>query len=262
LPDLIYHSYQPKPYDGRAALVIGAGMAAVTEWVNVLQAGGSVIAVRRRSTLERQPLSAPRCAFGGPWLDRYHRLDRKDRVAILEELGHGTFPQGAAWKRTLEEGVRSGRLQHRVGEIERVQRDGDGCLVTLRHAEGSQICRARMVIAATGFAGGWREYELLRSLVDEYGLETEGHHLILADDCSVPALSQSGSVLAVSGAPARWAYPAADSFAGMKYAARRFAQHAVGSEGHRWPRPAAWYVMIRGGWPYGAAEVWEPCATP
>jgi hypothetical protein len=103
--------------------------------------------------------------------------------------------------------------------------------------------------------------------VADYGLATYGHHLILDDNCAVPALSCDASVLAISGPPARWAYPAADSIAGMKYASRRFAEHVLGRQRFGLGRFAAWCGMVRGGWPYSpdTGQDWrgdETCATP
>ena len=45
---------------------------------------------------------------------------------------------------------------------------------------------------------------------------------MLGDDGCVPCLSGVTRTLAVAGAPAQWAYPAADTLVGMKYVARRF----------------------------------------
>jgi len=45
--------------------VVGAGMAAATEWVNALAAGAAVVSVRRREPL-RRPLNVPRALFSRP----------------------------------------------------------------------------------------------------------------------------------------------------------------------------------------------------
>jgi hypothetical protein len=257
----LFHAYQPKTYDGGTVAVIGSGMAAVTEWVNVLRGGGSVVALRRSPELRHQPLSAPRCTFAGPWLDRYHAMGAEERQEYLADLSHGSFLPGAAWRAILQEGERSGRLQHRVGEVMTMDPEGDGVRLVVGSgaAEHREELRVDAVIAATGFRAGWQEHEVLRGLVSEYGLETVERHLLLADDCCVPGISRPESVLAVSGPLAAWAYPAGDSFAGMKYAARRFAGHVAG---RRSRRLAAWCSMVRGGWPYSRAGSRETvCAS-
>jgi len=46
--------------------------------------------------------------------------------------------------------------------------------------------------------------------------------IVLAPDCTVPALSDGTRTLALAGVAAQWAYPAADTLVGAKYAARGF----------------------------------------
>ena len=81
---------------------------------------------------------------------------------------------------------------------------------------------SEQVICATGFRRGFRHDPLLARLVAEHELETADGWLVLEPDSTVPALSDAGRTLAVAGAPAQWAFPAADTLAGAKYAAHRF----------------------------------------
>ena len=46
--------------------------------------------------------------------------------------------------------------------------------------------------------------------------------IVVADDCTVPALTDETRALALAGVSAQWAYPAADTLVGAKYAARGF----------------------------------------
>ena len=78
------------------------------------------------------------------------------------------------------------------------------------------------MICATGFRRGFAHDPLLRRLVDEHGLETEGRWIVLAPDSTVPTLTDRTRTLSVAGVHGQWAYPAADTLMGMKYAARRF----------------------------------------
>jgi hypothetical protein len=78
------------------------------------------------------------------------------------------------------------------------------------------------VICATGFRRGFEHDPLLASLVAEHGLETEERWIVLADDSTVPALTDATRTLALAGVPAQWAFPAADTLVGMKVAARGF----------------------------------------
>ena len=66
---------------------------------------------------------------------------------------------------------------------------------------------AEQVICATGFRAGFRHDPLLARLVDEHGLETEDRWIVLADDSTVPALTDATRTLALAGVPGQWAFP-------------------------------------------------------
>ncbi len=57
----VVHAYEPHEYASRVA-VVGAGMAAATEWLNALEAGAEVVSVRRREPA-RRPLNVARPLF-------------------------------------------------------------------------------------------------------------------------------------------------------------------------------------------------------
>ena len=57
----VVHSYEPHEYES-SVTVVGAGLAAATEWLNALAAGAEVVSVRRREPL-RLPLNVPREYF-------------------------------------------------------------------------------------------------------------------------------------------------------------------------------------------------------
>ena len=57
----VVHAYEPHEYAARVA-VVGAGMAAATEWLNALAAGAEVVSVRRREPA-RRPLNVARPFF-------------------------------------------------------------------------------------------------------------------------------------------------------------------------------------------------------
>jgi hypothetical protein len=78
------------------------------------------------------------------------------------------------------------------------------------------------VICATGFLRGYRHDPLLARLVAEHDLETAEEWLVLDPDSTVPGLSDASRTLALAGAPAQWAFPAADTLAGARYVAHRF----------------------------------------
>ncbi len=198
------HAYEPHEYAARVAIV-GAGMAAATEWLNALAAGAEVVSIRRRDPL-RRPLNVPRPYFSRRGLAAFHRLDPPARVARLRDLGLPSFPPGAAWDEPLARAESEGRL-------------------TVVRA-GSETPQSQypdfQVISATGFIRGWRRDPLLADLVEAHGLETHEDWIALAPDSSVPALTDPSRTLSLAGVAARWAFPAADTIAGAKYAARAF----------------------------------------
>ena len=193
----VVHAYEPHEYAGRVAIV-GAGMAAATEWLNALADGAEVVSVRRRAP-ERRPLNLPRPLFTKRGLAAFHAAAPAERAALLDELSTPSYPPGSEWDEPVERAAAEGRF--------RVAASVDG---------------EEQVICATGFRRGFEHDALLRRLVDEHGLQTEGRWIVLARDSTVPALTDATRTLSLAGAPGQWAYPAADTLAGMKYAARRF----------------------------------------
>ena len=80
------------------------------------------------------------------------------------------------------------------------------------------------MICATGFLRGFLHDPLLVHLVDEHVLETEAGWIVLAPDSTVPGLTDGTRTLALAGVSGQWAFPAADTLAGARYAGRRFLQ--------------------------------------
>lgn len=191
------HAYEPHPYADEVEIV-GAGMAAATEWLNALAAGSSVISVRRREP-ERRPLNLPRELFTRRGLATFHRTQRAERTALLGAWSAPSYPPGRAWDEPLERAVREGRFR-----------------------VAAELNGAPQVICATGFKRGFHHDPLLARLVAEHDLETERSWIVLSPDSSVPALTDESRTLVLAGTPAQWAFPAADTLAGAKYAARRF----------------------------------------
>ncbi len=193
----VVHAYEPHGY-ARTVTVVGAGLAAATEWLNALAAGAEVVSVRRREPV-RRPLNVPRAYFSRRGLAEFHRLGREERVARLRTLLVPSYPPGRAWDEPLARAAAEGRF--------RVEPAVNG---------------TEQVIAATGFLRGFRHDPLLAGLVDEHGLETAAGWIVLGADSTVPGPTDATRTLALAGAPAQWAFPGADTLVGAKYAAHRF----------------------------------------
>ena len=189
----VVHAYEPHDY-GDEVCVVGAGLAAATEWRNALAAGSRVVSVRRREPL-RRPLNVPRPYLSRRGLTSFHRLERDERAALLEQLLAPSYPAGREWDEPLA--CQSFSIE--------------------RHVNG-----AAQVICATGFLRGYRHDPLLAALVDEHELATVDGRLVLAPDSTVRELTDETRTLAVAGVAGQWAYPAADTLMGARYAAHHF----------------------------------------
>lgn len=184
----IVHAYEPHGYAPQVA-VIGAGMAAATEWRNAHAAGAEVVSVRRREPTIR-PLNLPRQWFSKRALAGFHALDPARRVKLLYDFSRPSYPK---------------ELHADVP-------------VAPEPPPGYQV------IAATGFRRGWQEDMLLTDLVETHDLETHDRWIALAPDSTVPSLTDERRTLSLAGVQGQWAFPAADTIAGAKYAARAFAR--------------------------------------
>jgi cation diffusion facilitator CzcD-associated flavoprotein CzcO len=193
----VVHAYEPHEYASRIA-VVGAGMAAATEWLNALEAGAEVVSVRRREPA-RRPLNVARPLFTKRGLAAFRATAPGERAALLRGYGEPAYPPGRSWDAPLELAAREGRFR-----VEPV------------------LNGAEQVICATGFQRGFEHDLLLFHLVSEHELETEDRWIVLADDSTVPALTDTTRTLALAGVSAQWAFPAADTLVGMKVAARGF----------------------------------------
>ncbi len=189
------HAYEPHDYATQVTIV-GAGMAAATEWLNALATGAEVISVRRREPV-RRPLNVPRPLFSKRGLAEFHAASHEARATRLRELSTPSYPTGAAWDDPLRAAERDGRF--------RVAPEVNG---------------SPQVIVATGFKHGFRHDPLLNDLVAAHELETHDHWIVLAPDSTIPALTDDTRTLSLAGVAAQWAFPAADTIAGAKYAAR------------------------------------------
>ena len=196
------HAYEPHEYADDVE-VVGAGMAAATEWLNALAAGANVTSIRRREP-ERRPLNLPRTLFARRGLAAFHRAPQAERIGLLRRYSAPSYPPGRRWDEPLERAAAEGRFRI-----------------------AAALNGAPQVICATGFKRGFRHDALLARLVEEHRLETAEDWIVLAPDSTIPALTDESRTLALAGVPAQWAFPAADTLAGMKYAAHRFAAKVV-----------------------------------
>jgi hypothetical protein len=218
----VAHAYAaPEFAAGEHVVVVGSGIAAVHTWLAAL-AAGAVVTAMHRSPLRTQPLNAARCMFSSAGIEAYRRLDVEERLAWLREQG-GSYPWRWRWALQLRRASAAGRFVDWPGELAQI--DGDersDTPLTLELTDGGTLTADRLVFA-TGFRSDPCGHALVRQLVEEYKLPRAGTLLHVADDYTLAPLSVPQSTLSVVGALARLALPVADTFFGMKYAARRIA---------------------------------------
>ena len=128
-----------------------------------------------------------------------HRLHPQERAARIRGLLVPSYPPGRRFDEPLLRAEAEGRF--------RVERAVNG---------------TEQVICATGFLRGFQHDPLLARLVAEHGLETAEGWIVLATDSTVPGLTDGTRTLALAGVPAQYAFPAADTLVGAKYAAHGF----------------------------------------
>jgi hypothetical protein len=188
----VVHAYEPHEYAAEVA-VVGAWMAAATEWLNALAAGSSVVSVRRREP-ERRPLNLARTMFTAA--RRVPRGVTRERAALLRRFSPLSTGTGLG---------RAARAGHARGSLSGRERRRRREAVDLPPASGRASRRARSSCPR-----------------EEHGLDTIDGWIVLDPDSTVTQLTDAGRTLALAGAHGQWAFPAADTLAGARYVAHRF----------------------------------------
>jgi hypothetical protein len=233
LGDRIVQAYESKQYaPGGRYIVLGAGIASVNEWANVLDVGGSVLALTRNPEPETQDLNVPRCLFESVGIDAYVSLPFEERIQFLGEVLRGTRPKRRQWLARIEAGQADGRFAALVGEIDEVGAGPAGLRVhvTSSHGEDPGWLDVTGITAGTGFNKSALTIPLLRRLVEHYHVPVVGGRLKLQTNCGVPGLDQPDSRLCCMGLIANSVIPHGDTIAGLKFIGRRFVADCARAE--------------------------------
>jgi hypothetical protein len=223
--DRIVQAYEPKQYAaGGRYIVLGAGIASVNEWANILDAGGSALALTRNPQPETQDLNVPRCLFESIGIDAYVSLPFDQRIQFLGQVLRGSRPQRKQWLDTIEQGEKEGRFAALIGEIDEVEPGPAGLRVHVssRHGEDPGWQDVTGVTAGTGFNKSALTIPLLRRLVEYYKVPIVDGKIKLQTNCGVPGLDRPESRLCCMGLIANNVIPHGDTIAGLKYIGRRF----------------------------------------
>ncbi len=243
----IVQAYDAKQYhpDGRY-IVIGAGIASINEWANIIDAGAKVIALRRNPAPDEQDLNVPRCLFEAKGIDVFQALPFETRLKFLGSVLKGTTPRRRGWLERIERGRAEGRFEELTGEIDTVERGPAGLRVHVgsEHGPPPGWLDITGVVAGTGFNKSALTLPLLRRLVEFYDIPVDGGRIRLQSNCGVPRLDRPESRLAMMGINANTVVPHGDTIAGLKYIGRRFVADVARAERLR-KRPFASRVAMQ-----------------
>jgi hypothetical protein len=231
--DRIVQAYEPKTYaQGGRYIVLGAGIASVNEWANILDAGASALALTRNPQPETQDLNVPRCLFESIGIDAYGHLPFDQRIEFLGEVLKGTRPERREWLARIKDGQRQGRFDAAIGEIDKVEPGRAGLRVHVVSSQGEDPgwLDVTGVVAGTGFNKSVLTIPLLRRLVDFYKIPVVDGRLRLQSNCGVPGLDRPESRLCCNGLIANNVIPHGDTIAGTKFISRRFVSDVVRAE--------------------------------
>jgi hypothetical protein len=231
--DRIVQAYEPKQYaPGGRYIVLGAGIASVNEWANILDAGASALALTRNPQPETQDLNVPRCLFESIGIDAYTQLPFDQRIEFLGQVLRGTRPERREWLSRIKAGQNEGRFDALIGEIDKVEPGRAGLRVYVKSAHGEDPgwLDVTGVVAGTGFNKSVLTIPLLRRLIEFYNVPVVDGRMRLQTNCGVPGLDRPESRLCCMGLIANNVIPHGDTIAGLKFIGRRFVADCARAE--------------------------------
>jgi len=233
LADRVVQAYEPKQYaPGGRYIVLGAGIASVNEWANILDAGASALALTRSPQPETQDLNVPRCLFESVGIDAYTQLPFNERIEFLGQVLRGTRPDRREWLSRIHAGQAEGRFDALIGEIDKIEpgRAGLRVHVSSMHGEDPGWLDVTGVVAGTGFNKSVLTLPLLRRLIEFYNVPVSEGRMQLQTNCGVPGLDLPQSRLCCMGLIANNVIPHGDTIAGLTFIGRRFVSDCARAE--------------------------------
>jgi len=212
--------------------VLGAGIASVNEWANILDAGASALALTRNPQPETQDLNVPRCLFESVGIDAYTQLPFNERIEFLGQVLRGTRPDRREWLSRIHAGQEEGRFDALIGEIDKIEpgRAGLRVHVSSMHGEDPGWLDVTGVVAGTGFNKSVLTLPLLRRLIEFYNVPVTDGRMQLQTNCGVPGLDRPESRLCCMGLIANNVIPHGDTIAGLTFIGRRFVSDCARAE--------------------------------
>jgi hypothetical protein len=234
--DRVVQAYEAKQYHpGGRYIVVGSGIAAVNEWANCVEAGAQCIALRRNPHPDDQDLNVPRCLFDGSGIDAFQGLTFDQRVNFLGNALRGTSPARRGWAEIISHGRQNGLFEEVIGQVTDIQPGPAGLKCAMRLHDGTDVgwIDVTGIVASTGFVKSALSLPVIRRLAQDYDIPLERERVKLKLNCGIPPLDRDDSRLAMMGLSSNTVVPNADTIAGLKYQARRFAGDCQRAEGVR-----------------------------
>jgi lysine/ornithine N-monooxygenase len=151
----------------------------------------------------------------------------EDRAKYADAVGGTTTPIRNDWRRQLKEGRRDGFYRVHVGEVNKMEQDAEGRIVThVRSSDGASLeIPADFVIDATGLEQDVREHRLLADLIDFTGAQLNPKRkLSVKPNFEIEGTANGDARIYASGTMTYGSYYApVDSFLGLQYAALQIA---------------------------------------
>jgi hypothetical protein len=236
--DRIVQAYEPKVYaPGGRYVVVGAGIASVNEWANIIDVGGSCISLLRNPAPDEQDLNTPRCLFEARGIDVFQGLPFEQRINFLGKILKGTTPKRKSWLERIRRATAEGRFEQLIGEIDQIEPGPAGLRihVSSRHGPDYGWLDVTGLVPGTGFVKSVTTIPLLRRLIEFYNVPLDSGRLRLRTNCGIPGLDMAESRLGMMGIFANTVIPNGDTIAGLKYIGRRFAADCARAERVRPP---------------------------
>ncbi len=175
---------------------------------------------------EFQPYNWPKGTWGGDMKARLEAASPPERYKLLTDWGGTTTANRQDWRRIVNQGQNEGWYTITFGQVERVEQDSQGHLVTyLQNSsyKGQIKINADFIIDATGLEAKPAESPFLNDLVTHYKLPLNPlGRLQVANDFELVEMRNDRSRMYASGVMTLGGpYAPVDTFLGLQYAAQR-----------------------------------------
>ena len=177
---------------------------------------------------EFQPYNWPKAAWGGDAKVMIERASATERQRLLSEWGGTTTAERRDWRDLVRDGLDGGWYQIIFGNVERVDRNDQGRLISFvatRGVKGQMKVEGDFIIDATGLEAKPEDSLLLNDLIQHYNLSLNPiGRLDVNQDFEIVGLRNNqarmyGAGSMTLGGP----YAPVDSFIGLQYSARQAA---------------------------------------